>query len=203
MKKEHLSWLLGFSFFLVGGFVYLLAIAVIDTLYRNSDVDLTSLKLPFFLFTIIFTIFAVLFHKRLLIRFHKRQFIKLAAKLDGDFNEHLFKLILTSQDVEIKMDFYNFYIELKNIDSPSIRAMRIWKKWDIQISDLPDEQGELYKNHLIENLIRLRRTGYDIWKILTLNNNNKRIEFYNYEMKAESMFNFIRDIRQILETKLI
>jgi hypothetical protein len=193
---------LGLIIIIIWGFIFLIIVAVYDTMTRSAEPHWRTVRIAYMLISIVFVIFGILFHKRLLIRFHKRQFIKLAAKLDGDFYEHLFKLILTSQDVEIRMDFYSFYIELKNIDSPPIRALRIWKKWDIQISDLPDEQQELYKKHLIENLIRLKRTGYDIWKILTITNNNKRIEFYNYEMKAESMFNFIRDMKQILETKL-
>lgn len=201
MKSGHLSWFLGLIIIIIWGIVFLISIAVYDTISRVGEPHWRVFRIATILITFFFVTFGILFHKRLLIRFHKKQLKKLADKLNGDFYESLFKLIITSQDVEIVIDFYNFYVELINIDSPPIRALRIFKNWDIQVADLSNEQQEQYTNYLIENLIRLKRTGYDIWKILTVTSNNIRIYFYNYEMKAESMFKFIQDLKSTLETK--
>ena len=202
MKSEHLSWILGLIIIIVWGIVFLISIAVYDTMTRSAEPHWRTVRIAILLISLFFVTFGFLIHKRLMIRFHKKQFAKLADKLDGELNEHLFKLILTSPNVEIVIDFYNFYIELKNIDSPTIQAIRIFKKWHIQVADLTDEQKEQYTNHLVDNLIRLKRTRYDIWKILTVANDNKRIYFVNYEMKAEPMLRFIQDIKLTLESKV-
>ncbi|WP_455393128.1 hypothetical protein [[Eubacterium] cellulosolvens] len=201
MKRFQLSWLLGFGIFSLGAFVFILSILVVDILTRISDFDYSTLELPYYLGMIIFMIYCIILYKRLMNRIHRTQFVKLADMLNGQIHESFFKITLVTEDIDLENNFFDFHINFKNISTPTIFAIRITKDWQIQISGLNELENERYKNNLEENLIRIRSSGFDVWKILTLKNDIRSFEFYNYHLNAEKMKVFIQDMKAILNYK--